>query len=64
MQNLNILAEYKRSSETPQSVTVEDAEAVIKFCGHYGTECIFLHKDGVISQYFRRVSINETICNS
>ena len=64
MQNLNILAEYKRSSETPKTVTVDEAEAVINFCANYETECIFLHKDGAIFQYFKREPLNETIRNS
>lgn len=54
MKNLNILDEYKRSSEVPENTTVEQVDAVINFCKTYDTEVIFLHKDGEIQQYFKR----------
>lgn len=54
MTNLNILDEYKRCNETAQSITVDEAEAVINFCKPHGTEVIFLVKNGEVSQYFMR----------
>lgn len=63
MQNLNILAEYKRASQIPQTITVDEADAVIKFCANYDTEVVFLHKDGEIQQYFKRTYKDETVCD-
>lgn len=51
--NLNIEAEYFRCTNPVNASTVEDAEKAIDFCAKYGSEIIFLHKDGVVTQYMK-----------
>lgn len=51
MKNLNIETEYFRCNLDVSACTVEAAEKARKFVQRYGSEIIFLHKDGKVTQY-------------